>query len=403
MRVLYANNHLYRRGGCERVMFDEAASVMARGHETLFFGHRHADAEGFPFASLFPERVDYTSVRGFGKVRAAARIVYNAGAGRRVAELLRAAKPDLMHCHNIYAGLTPAILDAAAANGVPTVLTLHDYKLACPSYLLLRRGKACDACVGRSFLNCLARRCHKESWIASAVTTFESTFNERTGKWSRAHLYVCPSRFLRSVMLRHGLPEEKLRHVPNGIDLEQWPAGSDGEGYALYVGRLSPEKDVETLVRASIGVQLPVRVVGEGPDAERLETLASALGADVRFEGQKSAAELQALLRGAAFLVVPSVASENAPMTIIEAMASGKPVIATRIGGIPELVEDGVTGLLVPPGGVEQLREAMRGLAAAATRRREMGRAARARAEAEFSLRVHADRLLALYEEALAA
>jgi glycosyltransferase involved in cell wall biosynthesis len=404
VRLLYSNNYLYRRGGSERVMFDEAEWFAARGHQTFFFGHRHAECEHMPFASLFPEPVEYAALRGLRKARAAARIVYNVDARWRLRPLVRALHPELMHCHNIYSGLTVAILDEAKRQGVPSLVTLHDYKLACPSYLMLSRGEVCESCVDGSVLNCVARRCHKESLLASAVAAIEAIYASWARKWYLARFWICPSSFLRSIMIRRGYPAERLRHVPNGLDLTEWPAGTGGdEGYALYVGRLSHEKGIEALVRASVGARMPLRVIGQGPERSRLEALAERLGANVRFEGHRSSSELRPLLRGAACLVVPSIWYENAPMTIIEAMASGKPVIGSAIGGIPEMVEDGETGLLVPPGDIERLRDAMEKLAGDDGLRRAMGRAARRSAEVKFSLDVHAERLSAIYEEALSA
>jgi glycosyltransferase involved in cell wall biosynthesis len=402
VKIVYANNHLYRRGGSERVMFDEAALVARRGHETLFFGHRHPSMNTAAYAELFPEPVDPGSVRGLSKVLMAGRIVMNPGAASRFGRLLDLSRPDLVHAHNIYAGLTPRILDEATARGVPSVLTLHDYKLACPSYLMLCRGQVCDACVGGTFAHCLLRRCHKDSYFVSAVTMVEATFNALTGKWQQARFLICPSKFVRNTMIRHGLPAEKLRHVPNGIDLNEWSCGPADGGYLLYVGRISPEKGVDTLVRASVRSPLPLRIVGDGPDRPRLEALAAKLGAAVHFEGQKDAPAVRALLHGAAALLVPSVCNENAPITIVEAMASGKAVVASNIGGIPEMVQDGETGLLVTPGDVESLRHAIATVVANAAGREQMGRAGRERAEREFSLEHHVERIFRVYEDALA-
>jgi glycosyltransferase involved in cell wall biosynthesis len=402
VKIVYANNHLYRRGGSERVMFDEATHVVKRGHEALFFGHRHPSMSSAPHSEFFPDPVEFESVRGLAKVRTAARIVANRDAAKKFGSLLDLARPDIVHAHNIYAGLTPRILDEATFRSVPSVLTLHDYKLACPSYLMLRRGEVCDACVGSTFVHCLARRCHKESLLASAVTTVEAIFNALTRKWQQARLLICPSKFVRELMIRHGYSPGKLRHVPNGIDLAEWPRSSAEDGYVLYVGRLSAEKGIEILVRASVGTPLPMRIVGDGPERARLEELAARLRANVHFEGHQEPYRVRAMLQGASALVAPSVWNENAPMTVIEAMATGKPVVASRIGGIPEMVRDGETGVLVPPGDVDSLRAALTKLAKNRGARTEMGRAGRELAEREYSLDRHAERICSIYEEALA-
>jgi glycosyltransferase involved in cell wall biosynthesis len=298
--------------------------------------------------------------------------------------------------------LTTAVIDECSDRGIPSVITLHDYKLACPSYVMMSRGRVCDRCVTGAFYQCAVRRCHKASLPVSLVSTIESYFNRFFRKYLNVNLFIAPSRFLAELMIRGGIPADRVRVVPNGIDCDRIaPCDGNDDGYGLYLGRLSPEKGLRTLLRAAVRAKLRLRVVGDGPERASLERDVLEAGwAGITFEGRRAGVELDAALRGASFVVIPSEWYENAPMSVLESMAWGKPVIASQIGGIPELVADQETGLLFEPGNHHALADAMHALAVDSGLRRAMGRAARRRVEDRFSLEEHCRRLLRVYEDA---
>ncbi len=402
MRVVFANNYCYLRGGCERVLFDEMSWLQAHRSAPLLFGRARPGDNSRPHSELFPRLVEVEQLGPVGKGRAALNIIYNRRTGNRFKAFLQRTKPDLVHFHNIYAGLTTAVMDACHSLDLPCVLTLHDTKLACPSYLMLNHGRRCKLCLGGKFYHCLMTGCHKNSRAVSLVSTVEAYFNEWLGKYLQADLLIAPSRFVLEQMVAQGIPKWKLRYIANGIDPARYVPSSEERGYVLFFGRLSPEKGVHVLVDAVAGTCLPTRIVGEGPESDRLVMLAQARSAsNVSFEGYKTGEELANLVRGATMVVVPSECYENASLTILETMAYGKPVIASRLGGIPEQIIDGQTGLLFEPGNVEQLRELITKLASDHKRRREMERQARARVETEFSLERHCQSLLEVYQEAI--
>lgn len=402
LSVVMANNYLYLRGGAERVMFDEHRWLEQMGHEVLPFGQSTERGGRFAHADLFPRAVDFGSLRGMAKLTGALRVIRNGSAARRFALFLERVRPDIVHCHNIYGGLTTSILDVCRRMRVPCVLTLHDYKLTCPSYLMLNGGTICRRCAGGRYWHCALTACHKQNRAASLVSTVEACYNEWLGKYRRVDFLIAPSHFMMEQMLAHGLPAAKLLCIPNGIDPSQYePSYQDG-GYLLYLGRLSREKGVQTLMEAVAGTSVRVKIVGDGPERERLSAIMREHDErNVSFEGYRSGLELSELIRGAMGIVVPSEWCENASMTVLEAMAYGKPVIASRIGGIPEQIEDGVTGLLVAPGNALELRGAILSLVADPRRRTAMGRAARARLERRFSLRQHSAALRKVYLAAI--
>lgn len=403
MPVCFLNNHLYLRGGAERVMFEEAALLRRRGHAACFFGCRGPDDIERTHAALYPKGVDLARLRGLGKWRHACRVIYNPAIGRSFRRFLDVARPGLLHAHNIYGGLTSAVLDAAREAGLPVVMTAHDYKPICPSYLGLDRGRVCAACTGGRFYHCLLKRCHKSSLAASAIYTAEAYFAAWGHKYDSVRRLVCPSRYLLRRFLENGYAPGRLVHLPNFVATET-VAPSFGEGVgALYVGRLSPEKGLQTLLRALKPLDVPLRIVGEGPLRGALEEQIDGEGlrGRVTFAGYRSGADLAREYCAAAFLVMPSEWCENAPVSVLEAFAHGKPVVGADLGGIPELVVPGQTGLLFPPGDADALRDRLETLARDRALRVQLGRAARRRAETDFSPDRHLEGLLAIYEHCL--
>jgi glycosyltransferase involved in cell wall biosynthesis len=403
MHVCYLNNHLTLRGGSERVMFAEAAMVRRDGHTVSFFSQRGPSDIESRHAAFYPPRVAIEELDWRGRWRHAARVIYNPAVGRAFRRFLAAVHPGLLHAHNIYGGLTTSVLDVARDVGLPVLMTVHDYKLVCPSYLALDRGRVCSACEGGRFHRCLLKRCHKSSLAASALYAAEAYLAAWGHKYSVVRVFVCPSRFMLQTLSRNGWATERLTYLPNAIEI---PANASwiGKGsHALYVGRLSPEKGLHTLLRAMRGLDLPLRLVGEGPLRGDLEAQVDREGlrGHVTFAGYEAGEAMAREYRDAAFLVLPSQCYENAPMAVLEAFANGKPVIGADIGGIPELVEPGRNGLLFPPGDSDALRDRLSALWRDRASWGDLGAAARRRAVEEFSVERHAAGLLRLYERAL--
>jgi glycosyltransferase involved in cell wall biosynthesis len=307
-----------------------------------------------------------------------------------------------VHLHNIYHQLSPSVLRPVQRRGIATVMTLHDYKLVCPSYLLLDHGKVCEACLDGHFRHAVARRCKDGSLGASAVLALESTVHRAVGAYDPVHQFVCPSRFLAGKVARAARYADRLAVVSNFVDVRAVAARrAPGKG-AVYVGRLSHEKGVDVLVEA-IG-RLPGRhleVVGDGPERARLEALAAAVAPGrVRFLGRLPREQVLDRLRAAAVAVLPSRCHENQPMAVLEAFACGVPVVAADLGGLPELVDAGRCGELFPAEDAGALAAALGRLLDDPARAAALGAAARARAEQEFTPERHLERLDAVYRAA---
>jgi glycosyltransferase involved in cell wall biosynthesis len=308
-------------------------------------------------------------------------------------------EPDVVHFHNIYHQLSPSVLRPVRRSGARAVMTLHDYKLACPSYQLLDHGTLCDACVGHSTLHAVRRRCKGGSVSASALLSVESGIHRVTGAYGSVDRFISPSRFLADVMARAGVAPERLVVVPHFLEAHD-EVTSEPRRDVVVAGRLSPEKGIDVAVRAAARLPEGVRlhVAGDGPERGRLEDLAVAVAPGrVTFHGRLDKDELRRLVASSVATVVPSRWHENQPMTILESYAVGVPVVVTHLGGMPELVNDGVDGCVVPPDDPRALAAALTGLLEQPAVAAEMGRRGLERLRRDFDPALHLARLDAVY------
>ena len=404
MRILHVNKFLYRRGGAEAYMQDVAALQRSVAHEVAFFGMSHPANGEQRFASHFPPylELDPPPHTATGRARAIGRMLWSTSAARGLDEVIDAFRPDVAHLHNIYHQLSPSILRPLARRGIPTVMTLHDYKLACPSYLFMAGGEVCEACLGGHFSQAVRRRCKDGSLVSSGVLAMELAIHTATRAYGTIGAFICPSRFMATKMTQAGVFPERMRQSPHFIDPSAIPvAVAPGQG-AVFAGRLSAEKGIDTLIEAV--AQLPdaqLDIAGDGPLRAWLEALAgSRAPGRVRFHGHMAKADLHELIRSAAVAVLPSRCYENQPLVVLEAFACGVPVVCSDLGGMPELVEPGVDGALAPPNAPDALARQLGPFLEDPARAFAMGRAGRAKVERHFSPQRHLDRLEEIYAEA---
>jgi glycosyltransferase involved in cell wall biosynthesis len=357
MRVLHVNKFLHRRGGAEGYMLDLAELQREHGHEVAFFGMDHPDNDQSSVGTLashveFEPPPDGVVARG----RLVGRMIWSRSAARGMVEALEEFRPDVVHAHNVYHQLSPSVISVARRRGVPVVLTMHDYKLACPTYQFLDHGKPCTACVSGGPWQAARRACKDGSRAASTAAALEVSLHRTFGAYDGVRRFIAPSRFLAAQVSAAGVHPDRIRVQPNFTDLDASPStGGPGRG-AVFAGRLSPEKGVDTLIRAvaratGLGALAPGGVIldiaGDGPERGALEALArSEAPGRVRFRGRLAREELQALVREAVLSVVPSRWYENQPLAVLESFALGVPVLSTDLGGLPELVDES-TGWVV--------------------------------------------------------
>jgi glycosyltransferase involved in cell wall biosynthesis len=328
--------------------------------------------------------------------------MYSFSARRLLGEVLDHFRPDIVHVHNVHHHLSPSILSAIRERGIPVAMTMHDYKLVCPSYCLRGPGgQVCQACGGRRFYHCLLRRCAKGSLAHSAVLTAEMYLHRALRLLRHVNVFIAPSAFMRQKMLELGL-RGPVVHVPHFVDAASYvPSPIPRRRRLVYVGRLSPEKGLFTLLQAAEGLDAEVRIVGEGPQRPALEEYVRRRSLrNVVFTGWKTGTELAEEIRQAQAMLVPSEWYEVFGRTIIEAFAASRPVIGARLGAILELVRDGQTGWTFQAGEAADLRRQMQACLGDPAEAERLGIAARRVCEREFTPRRHYERILAAYRVA---
>ncbi len=399
-RLLSINNYHYRRGGAEVIFLEHNRLFQEIGWDVVPFAMHHEQNLPAPSERHFVEEIEFGQSYGLkDKAVRAARVVYSLEAQAKIAALLEEARPQIAHAHNVYHHISPSIFPVLRRAGVPIVMTVHDLKLACPAYSMRVDGAICERCRGGRVYNVLTHRCIKGSAALSSLILLETVVHRLLNIYdANIARFVVPSQFTLGKLVEWGWRRERFVHIPNFVETGHVrPGGTPGRGF-LYFGRLSSEKGIDTLIRAAALSRQPVAIAGSGPEREDLERLAAELGAEVTFLGYRTGEPLNEAIRAARAIVVPSTCYENAPLSILEAYALGRPVIGSDIGGIPELIREGETGTTVPPGDAEALAAALERFAGLpAERVAAMGAAGRALVEAEFSRAVYRDRMLALY------
>ncbi len=400
MRILHVNKFLYRRGGAEGYLLDLAALQRDAGHAVEFFGMDHPENLPMRYSRHFPAHVEYepTPAAVSARLALAGRMLWCRSAQRGMAAVVDDFAPDVIHFHNIYHHLSPSVIRAATASGATLVMTLHDYKLVCPTYRFLDQGAICTACVHGGLRQAPLRRCKDGSLAASALAAFEVGAHRLAGAYAPLDALVCPSRFLHGQLTAAGIHRDRLVHVDNFTSVDVPQRAGAGEGI-VYAGRLSPEKGIDVLIRAL--ARLPdarLDIAGDGSSRAALVDLADAAAPGrIRFHGRLDTDRLRLLLAGARVSVLPARWLENQPLAVLESFAAGVPVVASALGGIPELIEPGPCGALVPPQDPAALAAALGDYLADPDRARVHGHAARARVLAQHAPAAHLRAITALY------
>jgi glycosyltransferase involved in cell wall biosynthesis len=361
---------------------------------------QHESNEPSPWSDYFVSEIEYGRRMGaLRKVVQAASIIYSHEAQRNIGRLIERFRPSVAHAHNVYHHLSPAIFSTLKTAGIPVVMTAHDLKLACPSYKMLRDGAVCEDCRGGRIHNVLRHRCIKGSVPLSALVLAETVLHRTLGLYrDKVDRIVVPSKFYVEKLAEWGWPRAKMVHVPNFVDVDDYSDRWTESDYFVFAGRLSPEKGLATLIRAVAASRQRLVIAGTGPEEAALRQLAQEIGADVSFAGYLSGHDLHRLIGESRALVLPSEWYENAPISVLEAYALGRPVIGAAIGGIPEMIREGETGLTAISGDADDLARTLERMAALpVSGRAAMGASGRRWVASEFSAAAYRSRTLDLY------
>ena len=342
MKILLVNKFYYRRGGDCIYMLNLEQLLKTHGHDVAVFAMDYPENIETEWKRYFPNEIKFTP--GVGMLETFMRMFGLGEVKRKFNSLLNDFKPDVVHLNNIHTQLSPVIARLAYERGIKVIWTLHDYKLLCPRYDCLRNGnKVCEECFADKH-KVLEYKCMKNSKLASMLAYKEAM------KWSREKLesytdaFICPSQFMQHKMAQGEFDRKKMYILCNFIDIERTRRDSyDKEDYYCFIGRLSFEKGIETLIEAARTLPYHLKIIGGGPLADILKEKAK--GANIEFTGYKEWPEIKEIVGKARFSVVPSEWYENNPLSVIEAQCLGTPVLGANIGGIPELIKEGVNGM----------------------------------------------------------
>lgn len=393
MHVLVVHNRYNsaQPSGENNVVDQEVALLRGAGHRVGVFERRSDDIAGRSLP---------------GKAAVPLLVPWNPAVRRELAARLRAERPDVVHVHNVFPLLSPAVLAACADAGVPAVATLHNYTQVCPPGTLQREGRSCTECVGAATpLPAVRHGCYRDSRLATVPLAVSLSVNRRRW-WSGVERFFCISAAQQDVLVAAGMPAERLAVKHNFVPDPDARRSGAGE-HVLYLGRLAEAKGVRLLmaawdeVAAGGGVGAPLVIAGTGP-LEGEVTAWAAGRDDVRYVGLYDAEQCRRAVARAVAVVAPSTWLEAFGLVVVEAMAAGVPTVAAGHGAFVELVEDGATGLLHRPGDTASLAACLRRITAEPDRNRRMGLAARRRYEQGFSPAVGLERLVEGYRAAIA-
>ena len=388
MRVLLLHNRYQVRGGEDVAVDLECEMLRAAGFTVELLEASNDEIAG--------------SVQ---MIQTALRVPYSFSARRLVSARIRSFQPDLVHVHNFFPSLSPSVYDACRAARVPVVQTLHNYRIVCANALLFRDGKTCTDCLGRTLLlPAIQHGCYRSSKAGSAAVAAMIGIHRIRGTWTnRVQRFIALTQFARNLFANNAhIPAEKIAVKPNSAP--DPGLGGGAGGYALYVGRLSPEKGIETLLAAAAegeGLCIPLKIAGDGPLQAKVQ--AQCIPGRLEYAGLQDPAGVRRLMREARVLLIPSICFEGLPMVVPEAFGAGLPIIASRLGALETLIEDGGNGLLVESGNPAAIVQAVRRIAADGDFEQRLRRRARATYEAVYHPEANLRLLRQIYEQAAQA
>jgi len=404
MKILLINKYLFPKGGDAITTLATGDLLKTKGHDVLYWGMDHSLNTEFSLKEYFVRYCDYDNDCGFiEKARVSSNILFSLEAKNKVEKLILKEKPDLVHLNNFAHQISPSILYAFRKYKIPTVMTMHDYKLVCPSYTMFVDGHVCEKCKKRAFYQCVVNKCVKNSLFKSCLSMFEMYLHHNIlNVYDLVDVFVSPSLFLKEKLRGMGFKKD-IEYLPNFVvpNRKAEPSASENKHFA-YLGRLSAEKGLSALVEAIKGTDFILDIIGDGPLRESLSNKTRNESIfNVNILGYKSGKDLEKAMGHVMAVVISSEWYENNPRSVLDSFARGKPVVGARIGGIPELVRDNETGWTFEAGNVNDLRDKLLFCADNPDKARSMGIKARQFVEQNFNQDLHYQKLMEIYTMAL--
>lgn len=406
MHILQINKFYHIVGGVDRYFFEVSELLEEKGHKLAYFSMEDKNNKPSKWSKYFISNLSFERVNLKNGLRVIGRMVYSVEARRRIAQLLDVFHPDIAHIHNIYHQISPSILLELKKRKIPIVHTVGDYHLISPHHNnLFHNGKICEISKISRFYNTVIHRCVKNSYFASFAEALEQYIHQLFGFYTRTvDYFIAPSKFYAGLLKEYRIPEEKIIVLSYFVDCNKFKANYSSGDYVLYFGRLYPEKGVMFLL--NVMKQLPhirFKIVGKGPEGNKLLNKVKSnklknVEIILRFIEDK---ELKSLVERSRFTVFPSQSYEAFGISLLESYANGKPVVASKIGALPEIVKVGKTGFLFKSGNINDCVQKINKLWNNPNLCREMGRNAREYVEKNFGPEEHYKKLMGIYEMAI--
>ena len=382
MKVLMVHNAYGKFSGEEAVVRDIKSVLKFYDHDVISFERNSAELNDMKF----------------GAVSAFFSGLYNPFSRSKFRKLLEAERPDIIHIHNLFPLISPSILPVTKKSGIPVIMTVHNYRLDCPNGLYYSKGEICERCHGGKEYWCVLRNCEKNHLKSLGYALRNWVARKQRAYLNNVSVYACLTEFQKQKLVSAGYPAKRLSIIPNMVQLPETKVMNDAKSYVGFVGRMSKEKGVSVLVEsAKLCEDIPFTAAG-GYDT--LPNLENQIPSNFKLLGHCNPSELDAVYQSASFIVLPSVWYEGFPTVLVEAMLHGKAIICSDIGGLPEIVDDGVTGLLFKPGDADDLAEKIRYLWEQPDLCAKMGQAGRNKALSEYSTEKYYERLMEAYKKA---
>lgn len=359
MKILMVNKFHYYKGGSEKYYFELAKLLKEHGHDIAFFSMKDEKNVITDCKEYFVKNINLNSNN---KLKALD-IIYSKENKKKMEEALADFKPDIVHLNNFQRQLSASIIEPIKKRNIPIVYTAHDLQAICPAILMLdNNNNICEKCLNGKYRYCIEKTCIKKSKLKSLLGVIEAKYYDNKKIYSdKINLIITPSKFLKSKLVEKGISKNKIRVIPNFSDEKNYKI--EGEGYALYFGRLSAEKGILNLLQAFKNIKShKLLIAGVGPEEENIKDIIKQnnMEKNVKLLGFLQENEIEEYIKKARFVVVPSICYENFPYGVLEAHLAGKPVIGANIGGIPEIISDGETGLLYQYNNIQELSEKMK-------------------------------------------
>lgn len=355
MRILLVNKFHYLRGGSEKYYFELAQLLKSKGHTVGFFSMKHEENITTGDAEYFVEEIDLNT----GSKLKALDVIYSQENKRLMAKALEEFKPDIVHINNFQRQLSASIIDAIKEKNIPIVMTAHDLNPICPASIMLYNGEVCDDCITKGYAQCIKKKCVKGSTLKSTLGVMEKKYYDFHKVFRKIDCIISPSEFNKNQLVNGKLKYNEIVVLHNFVNESERNDYVLGD-YAFYLGRLSKEKGILNLIEAIGDIpDAKLLIAGDGPERERIEAYISEHKLDGRITllGYQNQDSIHKYITNSRFVVIPSICNENCPYSVLEAMEIGKPIVASRIGGIPELIADGENGYLYKADDINELKE----------------------------------------------